>query len=777
MGTLTIGGKEVSPSLYELVNGTNVDVKNGGYVIVKGLGDYSGSEKKITFAINPAVITNVKVTNTNVEKIDTTTYSDYKDSMGIVVTAQNGATPAKEFTLVEGTDYKVTYDCPEGNTIGEKVTAKVEITNGNFVNTNSKTLDLESTITAKAIKAENIKLKETDFTYNGKTIEPDFDVVIDGKVIDPSKYVATYTNNLNAGTATLTVSGNGKDYSTTEAKVTYEIKPANSSDLKAVIGSKEYTGYSIEVAADEISLTLNDFPVDVASNFTLTNGTNLEIGEGTVTLTPKNNNFTGNLTVTFQISGSMLNQGGSFTFYDENGIQVEENVADFGFNYDGKEHQYAKTVFTYAGTDLSLVEGQDYEIKYVDNVYGKTGTDGKQYAAVIAIAKGKYASNGSNDTGELVNGIYTDAEGNKITNVISVKTIPIAQQSVSKSNVSVANGVYAAGLSVKPVVSVVVNGVTLTEGKDYDLDLSDNKDLSSTTVSNSLTVTVVPKNGYTTSDTLTFNWGIDKFNLANADVTVNGDNVTVKCGRVDVETSEYTVTKEDSKVTVTANSDSKNYTGSKTVDVATEDIKPAAPMISNVKVSRNGATVVLSGEADGAAGYDYVISTDRDCITNKDYDSISKNQVKTSTSFKYVEQGIYYAYCHAWTRDENGKKVFSDWSNAYPFVVSAITPDAPVITDVKVSGSTIKVTYKAAANATGYDVVLGTSSKKENGETRPYNYGAHKVLNLKEGTVTATFKNVPAGKWTVGMHAFNRTSEDGKKVFSPWSNLKTATVK
>ena len=37
-----------------------------------------------------------------------------------------------------------------------------------------------------------------------------------------------------------------------------------------------------------------------------------------------------------------------------------------------------------------------------------------------------------------------------------------------------------------------------------------------------------------------------------------------------------------------------------------------------------------------------------------------------------------------------------DVSNAYPFVVSAITPDAPVITNVKVSGSSIKVTYKAA---------------------------------------------------------------------------------
>ena len=96
---------------------------------------------------------------------------------------------------------------------------------------------------------------------------------------------------------------------------------------------------------------------------------------------------------------------------------------------------------------------------------------------------------------------------------------------------------------------------------------------------------------------------------------------------------------------------------------------------------------------------------------------------------------------------------------------------------VKVSGSTVKVTYELSANATGYDVVLGTSSKKDNGELRPYNYGAHKVLNLKESTVTATFKNVPAGTWTVGMHAFNRTSLDGQKVFSPWSNLKTAKVK
>ncbi|MCG4587212.1 hypothetical protein L0P56_17175, partial [Anaerosalibacter bizertensis] len=120
-----------------------------------------------------------------------------------------------------------------------------------------------------------------------------------------------------------------------------------------------------------------------------------------------------------------------------------------------------------------------------------------------------------------------------------------------------------------------------------------------------------------TPNDLKFKWGIDKFNLANADVTVDGDKVTVKCGRVDVETSEYTVEKKDGKVTVTAKKDSKNYTGSKTVDAATQDQKPAAPMISSVKVVGNKATAILSGDSEGAAGYDYVISTDRDCITNK----------------------------------------------------------------------------------------------------------------------------------------------------------------
>ena len=154
-----------------------------------------------------------------------------------------------------------------------------------------------------------------------------------------------------------------------------------------------------------------------------------------------------------------------------------------------------------------------------------------------------------------------------------------------------------------------------------------------------------------------------------------------------------------------------------------------------------------------------------------------RDRVKTTTDFTYVQQGTYYAYCHAWKRGADGKKVFGDWSNAFPFVVSAITPAQPVITSVKAKGTTVTVTYTQASNATGYDVVLGTAAKNVNGEVRPVSYGKLVKKNIKGNVVTATFKNVKKGTYYAGLHAFNKTSEDGKKVFSQWSNVKKVTVK
>ncbi len=72
---------------------------------------------------------------------------------------------------------------------------------------------------------------------------------------------------------------------------------------------------------------------------------------------------------------------------------------------------------------------------------------------------------------------------------------------------------------------------------------------------------------------------------------------------------EYDVkfSEDGKKVTVTAKADSKNYTGSKEVDV--DAVKVGAPVINTVKVSGNKATVILSDRSRWCIRICYVIST------------------------------------------------------------------------------------------------------------------------------------------------------------------------
>lgn len=143
---------------------------------------------------------------------------------------------------------------------------------------------------------------------------------------------------------------------------------------------------------------------------------------------------------------------------------------------------------------------------------------------------------------------------------------------------------------------------------------------------------------HTNTYTIDITWKIVKKDIANTTVEISETNgkltTTVLNGSVIVPATEYDVKDNgDGTATVTAKADSKSYTGSQKVSVKKSE-NVGAPVISNVKVVGNKATVILSGEADGAAGYDYVISTDRDCITNKDYTSISKNH---GTDFYYIQ--------------------------------------------------------------------------------------------------------------------------------------------
>ena len=796
--------------------------------ITKGV--FAGKTCAVKFTILPLEVTadTIKVQKEVSINKSYSNAADYK--LPLTVVAKDHATTGKkvEKTLTDS-DYTVNYkweNDDDTNAVGTKIVTSITITNPNYIYgldgsdiklTHKVTASTKTEITAKQLSDSMVVINPSSYTYTGGKIIPTY-AVIDGAIAlykkgditETATIKAEYeevsiTDAVNVGTGKVTVKGlydaSTKSGYAGTASGTFTITPANTADVKVTIDDQQYTGKQVRPRDFKVTLNGND----VTNQFAVVSyGTNVEAGKGTVVLKPLdgNKNFTGsNITAEFNIVKEIVS--GTLTAYDANGFKESDDKfatvdsdgkvtanANKPFTFDGNEHTFAKVLLSdikRVGAGKTSAKASDFEIKYVDNVAGKMVEGWKNIGYVYAVAK--------EGTGFAGNKTIVAADGTIIKGVVAYKAFSIDSVEFDAKNVSLKNGTYAAGLPVKPEVTIQIGGSTLVEGKDYKLTLVD-KDYKTVTpteatVANIYGVRIEGINGYNKSEVKTsfvggtkaeqaLIWGVDKKNLKDCTVTVKDGVVSVVNGYIPVASAEYTSKNNgNGTYTVTAVSTSKNYTGSITVtaDGKAEDEKPDAPMISSVKVVGNNATAILSGDSDGAAGYDYVISTDRDCITNKDYDSVNKNQVQTSTTFKYVQQGTYYAYCHAWKRDENGMKVFSDWSNAYPFVVSAITPDAPVITNVKVSGSTIKVTYKAAANATGYDVVLGTSSKKENGETRPYNYGAHKVLNLKEGTVTATFKNVPKGTWTVGMHAFNRTSENGRKVFSPWSNLKKATVR
>lgn len=170
------------------------------------------------------------------------------------VTVKDGAA-----VLKEGTDYTVTYS----NNINVG-TAKVTITGkGNYTGTVTK----EFTITkaapgqgAKDLSQCTIKLSKSSYAYDGKAKKPAV-TVKDGKTVlkEGTDYTATYSNNINAGTAKVTVAGKGnykgtviKNFTITVKKGTshrvgsYQYKVTGTSTV-SVIGAKDNKVTKIKV--------------------------------------------------------------------------------------------------------------------------------------------------------------------------------------------------------------------------------------------------------------------------------------------------------------------------------------------------------------------------------------------------------------------------------------------------------------------------------------------------------------------------------------------------
>lgn len=229
-------------------------------------------------------------------------------------------------TLKAGTDYTVTY--ASNTNVG---TATVTITGaGYYTGTKSATFK----ITARPISEATVAAIAKQ-TYKGSELKPAASVTYNGMTLKSgTDYTATYANNINAGTATVTLTGKG-NYGGTK-KVTFTIAPAPISSVKVTdLGSYAYTGKAISPTP---TVTFGSHSLAKDTDYSIAYANNTKVGTATITLTGKGN-YTGTKTATFAIVGSiqmfrLYNPNSGEHFYTADQAE-KNNLVSVGWRYEG----------------------------------------------------------------------------------------------------------------------------------------------------------------------------------------------------------------------------------------------------------------------------------------------------------------------------------------------------------------------------------------------------------------------------------------------------------
>ena len=204
-------------------------------------------------------------------------------------------------------------------------------------------------------------------------------------------------------------------------------------------------------------------------------------------------------------------------------------------------------------------------------------------------------------------------------------------------------------------------------------------------------------------------------------------------------------------------------------------LRPADTKISSYSIDRNKLTVKLAKGCAGAQGYDFVISKKSDMLKTGKFSKTVSSTGKPQASFRYLAKGTWYVAARSWVLDAQGNKVYGSWTKIKKIKITVVTPQQPKIRNITVKGNTVTVTYTKCKNATGYEILLGNKYKTSAGEKYP----VKKYLKRTEGknTVTVTFTNVKKGTWYVTVRAWNQTSKDKSRVYSPYSTMKKFKTK
>ncbi|MCD8181551.1 MAG: hypothetical protein LUF26_08765 [Firmicutes bacterium] len=308
--TATYNGMTLVEGTDYTVEYSNNNAVGMGKATITGIGNYTGTVTK-TFTINeydpgneivPIDIEDVSITL----NADSYTYTGSEIVPSLKVDYTINETAEYYYTLVEGEDYTIT--CTNNIDVG---TATYTITgieqgDGGFTGT---TKAATFTITAAQISSATMYGSISDQYYTGEEITPNDEVALkfNGAIlVEDEDYVLIPSDNIYAGTATMTIRGIG-NFTGTDT-TTFTILSTELTESNVTVSDIEDVTYNKSAQEPEPDVYLDGVLLTKDVDYTLSYENNTNAGTATVIITGKDN-CTGEIRKDFTIkpkSGNMF---------------------------------------------------------------------------------------------------------------------------------------------------------------------------------------------------------------------------------------------------------------------------------------------------------------------------------------------------------------------------------------------------------------------------------------------------------------------------------------
>ena len=512
---------DISYSNNTNVSYSNGEVVSGAVITIKGTGNYTE-----TYTVN-FKITPVDISTLSFDEVEDVIFDG--DAHRILPTLVLG-----EYILVENTDFTVSSSSQNFVNAQNEITITLNGKN-NFTGSKQYSYSILKANFETLSERFNLDIENDEIVYTGKNIMLDFtlkDILRDINLFENEDFEVNYQNNLNVGTATLTITGAG-NYAG-EITETFTILKKNITSEDVVINkisNQNYTGLEVE---PKITITYNG-KVLGEEDFSVVYDNNIDIGNNAKATISGLGNFEGSKEVYFTIVATVV----SADTFDI--ILPNETVV-----YTGEEITFDEIEVKFADSEIML-SSENYTVEYQNNL--NVGT-----ASVIVLFSGNYSGT-------------------------IVENFEITKKNIADEDVTIENieNIVFDGKNHAVVPNLNFNGSTLTV-KDFSYQYNTSNFVNVQTI----TINISGAGNFTGSTSVSYEIVPKKFDnsdetendvvieITSTNLTYTGKdiepNIIVTYGTIYLDEEDFEISYSNNKNagegTVTITAKSSNYTAS-----------------------------------------------------------------------------------------------------------------------------------------------------------------------------------------------------------------------